>query len=51
MEIRYEVDKALEGTVEDYDASRFARDYRYRSKWPLEEGIADTLKTYRAMAT
>jgi nucleoside-diphosphate-sugar epimerase len=51
VKIHDEVDAALAGTVEDYDALRFARDYRYRSKWPLEAGIADTLKTYRAIAT
>jgi nucleoside-diphosphate-sugar epimerase len=51
VDIHDEVDKTLAGTVEDYDASGFTRDYRHRTKWPLEAGIADTLKIYRAMAT
>ena len=51
IEVRDEIDQALSGTVEDYAATGFTRDYGLTSQWPLEAGIADTLKTYQAMAT
>jgi nucleoside-diphosphate-sugar epimerase len=51
VEIRDEIDDALAGTVEDYQASGFTRDYGVVREWPLEAGIADTLRTYKAMGT
>jgi UDP-glucose 4-epimerase len=44
-----EVDPALAGVVEDYDASGFADDYGYTLGWPLERGVRDTLDTYDMM--
>jgi len=46
-----ERDPALTDTVEDYDASGFARDYSYRLGWPLERGVRDTLDTYGLMSS
>jgi len=51
VDVGDEIDDALADTVEDYEASGFVRDYARQRAWPLEAGIADTLKTYRAMAT
>ncbi|MCX5515769.1 hypothetical protein C3941_06005 [Kaistia algarum] len=48
--IRDEIDEALAGTVEDYAAERFVRDFASTRQWPLEAGIKDTLDTYRTMA-
>ena len=41
-----EVDTALSGVVEDYQAAGFARDFGVEAAWPLERGIAATLQTY-----
>lgn len=50
VEVKNEVDEALSGTVEDYETTGFTRDYGQERRWPLEAGIADTLKTYNEMA-
>jgi UDP-glucose 4-epimerase len=44
-----EVDAALDGVVEDYDATGFVNRYNYRSHWPLQAGVRATLDTYDAM--
>jgi nucleoside-diphosphate-sugar epimerase len=49
VELREEVDEALAGVVEDYRADGFTRDYGLTPRWPLEAGIADTLRTYAQM--
>lgn len=49
VELRDETDQALAGVVEDYRADAFTRDYGPGPQWPLEAGIADTLKTYSRM--
>ena len=41
-----EIDPALDGVVEDYDAGGFAERYGYHSRWPLEAGVRATLDTY-----
>jgi UDP-glucose 4-epimerase len=51
VEVKNDVDEALLGTVEDYETAGFTRDYGEERHWPLEAGIADTLKTYKEMAT
>jgi len=49
VEFRNEVDEALVNAVEDYEAAAFERDYGIARRWPLEKGIADTLRTYRGL--
>ena len=48
--VKNDIDEALSGTVEDYETTSFTRDFGEDRHWPLEAGIADTLKTYREMA-
>ena len=50
VEVRDEVDQALSGSVEDYEATAFTSDYGTARQWPLEKGIADTLATYEGIA-
>jgi nucleoside-diphosphate-sugar epimerase len=50
VEVREERDDALADVVEDYRAERFSRDYGVERQWPLEAGIAATLKAYGEMA-
>jgi nucleoside-diphosphate-sugar epimerase len=45
-----EVDEALSGTVEDYLAESFARDFGEGMKYTLDAGISDTLDTYSKMS-
>jgi hypothetical protein len=44
-----EIDPALDGVVEDYDATGFTDRYGYRPSWPLEAGVRATLDTYDAI--
>ena len=44
-----EIDDALAGVVEDYDASGFRSHHDYTPSWSLEAGIGATLATYDAM--
>jgi nucleoside-diphosphate-sugar epimerase len=44
-----DVDPALAGVVEDYDATGFFDQYGYRSLWPLQAGVRATLDTYDAI--